>query len=76
MPNMDGTGPRWGGRFAGCGYGRGYGMRTPGYGYGYGFGPGLGYCRYNGLEPREALEAEKSFLAQRLADVEKQLETK
>jgi len=43
---------------------------------GYGPGLGLGVCRWAGLDSREALEAQKAYLAQRLDDVEKRLETK
>ena len=65
MPNMDGTGPRWCGCNPGYGFGRGRGMYARG-GYGPGPGLGLGVCRWAGLDSREALEAQKAYLAQRL----------
>ncbi|MDD3921593.1 MAG: DUF5320 domain-containing protein [Eubacteriales bacterium] len=69
MPNMDGTGPRCAGMRNSYGYGRHMGVHG-----GYGICRGLGrYPDYP--SEKEALAAQKEALKQRLAAIDKRLET-
>ncbi len=71
MPNMDGTGPRFGDRHMGRGRGR-----QGGSGYGlYGCRCGLGPCALNAADEKEALTLRKEALQRSLDSIQKRLET-
>ena len=69
MPNMDGTGPRWGGMCGGYGCNRHAGNLR-------GCGNGRGFKRWpDKLSEKEVLAVQKETLKQRLAAIDKRLET-
>ena len=70
MPNMDGTGPRFGERHMGRGRGR-----FGGAGQSYGYRCGLGPCAWNTADEKEALSLRKEALQRSLDSIEKRLET-
>lgn len=66
MPKMDGTGPRWANPHGAYGYGCRMGRRC-------GFGQDMSFFQFP--TEKEALAAQKEALKQRLAELDKRLET-
>lgn len=82
MPGMNGMGPQ--GMGAQTGFGRGRcqntnrrNSRNGGYGCGMGrhAGRGMGFCRFAGMTEREALTNVRASLQERLADIDKRLQS-
>jgi|BioPla2DNA2_1021312.scaffolds.fasta_scaffold00324_32 hypothetical protein len=90
MPKRDGTGPMGAGEMTGRGFGpcagapgmeysggrgrgRGRGL-CPGFNRRRGFGRGLGFGRGYSGDQKDLLQEQKSFLQDRLAEIDRQLE--